>query len=764
MSEDQLPFPANGDRDKLPVNHNAGPARPGGGSELSLDLLDDGRRDPDEIDLLAYWKILVKRRWLIVSCVAGLLLLALLLTLLTTPRYRATAVIQIEKQSQQIVQGGDLAGPTYGWDPEFLATQIGLLKSQALVERVADDLDIDQATLDGLRPPGWLARLKSLVSPGAVGPRAAAGEQAPAAAASAADEERLRATAVALVRGGLSIQPQPNTRLVSISHVSTDPRFAARVANAVADGYIASEIDRRFGASSYARKYLEEQLSIAKDKLEQNERELVEFAQQESLVDVGQGQSLVGRNLADLNTSLADAQAERIRAQSRWQQAGSGKTLPQDVLATTLVPSLRQQLAELNRRYQEKLQVFKPDYPEMQQIQGQMNELKRQIDAEYAAARNSLRADYDAAMAHEHMLKSQLAALRDETLDTDERSIRYNILRREADTSRQLYDSLLQRYTQISAASDVRPNNISIVDRAEPPGGPFKPSLLYNLAIALLLGAMLGVALALLLEFLDDTLKTPEDIEQHLRLPVLGIIPKLASRQTVAQAVADPRSAFSEAYRSVRTALQFSTESGVPDVLLLASAGPGEGKSTSAMTLARNFAQLGKRVLLIEADLRNPSLQRTLKQVSDKGLSNLLAGNGTLEEAVVAGDPGEPDVLLAGPLPPNPAELLAGLRMRALLDMARKRYDQVIIDGPPVMGIADSPLLAHVGEATLLVVHSGRTRIRDAQTALKRLHASRTRLLGVLLTQYDPKLAGHGYQYEGYYAYGGQPQARLDKR
>ncbi|MFT3755271.1 MAG: polysaccharide biosynthesis tyrosine autokinase [Pseudoxanthomonas sp.] len=761
MSDTPMQPPAgDDDRQKLPTTRTGALERRSRGQELSLEWLEEpAKADPDEIDLMAYWRILRKRRGLVAACVAACLLLALLLTMLTTPLYRATAVLQVEKQTQQIVQGGDLAGPAFSaaWDPEFLATQVGLLKSQALAERVTDDLGIDQATLKALRPPGWIQRLKALVSPGSAKRSAAEQADADATATSAPqtmDPETVRKIATKVVRGGLSVQPQPNTRLVSVSFVSTEPKFAARVANAAVDGFIASEIDRRFGANSYAKKYLEEQISIAKGQLEDNEKALVEFAQQESLVDTGDGRSLVGHNLSDLNSQLAGAQAKRIRAQSRWQQVGSSGALPQDVLAGSLVPSLRGQLAELRRRYQERLQVFKPDYPEMQQLKGQMDELERQVAAEMSSARASLRAEYDAAIAEERMLEGQLASLRHQTLDTDNRSIRYNILRRDADTSRQLYDSLLQRYTQIAAASDVRPNNISVVDRAEPPNGPFKPSLFYNLAISVLLGLMLGVALAILLEFMDDTLKTPEDIERQLKLPVLGIVPRISTKKSLTQVAADPRSAFSESYRSVRTALQFSTEHGVPRVLLVTSSGPGEGKSTSALALARNFAQLGKRVLLVEADLRNPSLARTLQSRPAKGLSSLLAGNGTIEEAVVHKVVDGLDVMFAGPLPPNPVELLAGRRMRDLLETALAEYDQIIIDGPPVMGIADSPVLAHVGEATLLVVHSGRTRISDAQSSLKRLRASRTRLLGVLLTQYDVKVSGHGYRYEGSYDYG----------
>lgn len=720
---------------------------------------EDAREDAREIDLLAYARILLKRRRLIIGCLIAAIILAILKTLVSTPLYRATTVIQIEKPNQQVVREGELTAPSYGnWDPDFLSTQVGLLRSHTLAERVVDELGIDQTTLNGLRPQGWMQRLSTLLRPNENQATAVTDEPDPLPMPQdEAQEKRIRALAIAMIKRGLSIQPRTNSRLVDIAYTSTEPRFSARVADAIADGYIASEVDRRFGVGAYAKTYLEEQLAIAKSRLEDSERALVEFAQRESLVNIDNGSSLVERNLTDLNTSLAQAQSERIRAQSRWSLAQSGQPLPQDVLATSLVPTLRQQLAELKRTYQEKLQIFKPEYPEMLQLKGQMQELEQQIAAEYSAARAALKAEYSAAVSNEQMLKDKLSALRNETLDTDNRSINYNILKREADTNRQLYDSLLQRYKQVSVASDIRPNHISIIDRAQIPAAPFKPNLILNLLIALALGSGLGIALAILREFLDDALKNPEDIEQQLGQPVLGIIPKLSARQTLGKEASNPRSAFSEAYRSTRTALQFSTDHGTPKVLLITSTEPGEGKSTSALALARNFAQLGKRVLLIEGDLRDPTLHKTLVLPPGKGLSNLLAGGNRLEDALIRDSHGGPDILLAGPLPPNPAELLAGLRLRVLFDIVLNRYDQIIIDGPPVMGIADSLLLAHAGNAaTLLVVKAGRTRIRHAQATIKRLMTARTRLLGVLLTQYEIKAANYGY-----YAYGAPHPPRL---
>jgi polysaccharide biosynthesis transport protein len=750
MTDDKLPAGPAGPPDNLPARSEGALASPA--PARSLDLYSEERRDdPDEIDLLAYWRILVKRRWQVLGTLAVVVALALLLTLLMPSIYRASTTLQIDQEAMQVVQvEGINSTPVQSRD--FYQTQYELLASRALAERVAEKLDLPER-LETLRPKGWLDQVRGLLRPD---PDAAADE-----AQEARDQANDLRSAAELVRDGLAVEPVRNSQLVRVHFDSRFPDLSARVANALAEEYIASTIERKFGASSYARQYLEEQLATAKGRLEQSERALVEFAQREGLVNTGEdGISLASRNLGELNSALATAQEQRIRAQARWNQASAarGAALPPDMLGNSIVRTLQQQRAELQGQYQQKLQVFKPDYPEMQQLKGQIDQLTTEIGRELANIRSSIRAEYDAAMQQESLLTSQLDTLRQQALNVDSRSIDYNILKREADTNRQQYDALLQRYNEVGVAGGVTSNNISVVDRAEVPQGRYKPNLPLNLAIGLLLGLVLGVLLALVLEFLDDTLKSPEDIEQKLRMPLLGIIPKLGKQDTPEKALQDPRSAFAESYRSVRTALQFSTDSGVPKVLLLTSAGPSEGKSTSALTLARNFTQLGKRVLLIEADMRNPSLHRVLGARAEIGLSSLLAGAALPTSAIQDTDDERLKVILAGPLPPNPAELLAGSRLVSLLTVAAEKYDQVIIDGPPVLGIADAPILANIATATLLIVQAGETRVNSAQVAVKRLVAARARVIGALLTQYDAKASGYGYDYDSYYSYGATPR------
>lgn len=750
MTDDKLPAGPAGPPDNLPARREgalASPAQP-----HALDLYSEERREnPDEIDLLAYWRILVKRRWQVLGTLAAVVALALLITLLMPSIYRATTTVQIDQEALQVVQVEGVTN-TAVQSRDYYQTQYELLASHTLAERVAEKLDLP-GRLDALRPQSWLDRVQALLRPRA--------NEAPDATSVARDQASTLRSAASLVLAGLTVEPVRNSQLVRVHFDSRIPELSARVANTLADEYIASTIERKFGASSYARKYLEEQLATAKGRLEQSERALVEFAQREGLVNTGEdGLSLASRNLGDLNSVLATAQEQRIRAQARWNQARAarGAALPADMLGNSIVRTLQQQRAQLQGEYQQKLQVFKPDYPEMQQLKGQIDQLNAEIGRELANIRASIRAEYDAAAQQESLLKSQLDTLREQALSVDSRSIDYNILKREADTNRQQYDALLQRYNEVGVAGGATSNNISIVDRAQVPLGRYKPNLPLNLALGLMLGLVLGILLALALEFLDDTLKSPEDIEQKLRMPLLGIIPRLGKQVSPEQALKDPRSAFAESYRSVRTALQFSTDSGVPRVLLLTSPGPSEGKSTSALTLARNFAQLGKRVLLIEADMRNPSLHRVLGARAEVGLSSVLAGAALPTAAIQNTDDDRLKVILAGPLPPNPAELLAGSRLVSLLTVAAEKYDQVIIDGPPVLGIADAPILANVANATLLIVQAGATRVSAAQVAVKRLLAARARVIGALLTQYDSKASGYGYDYASYYSYGATPR------
>ena len=763
MTDEYLPVGSAGDNDRIPARHGARSAQlPGtlreGGSALSLEIHGE-RGDDDEIDLLAYWHILRKRKWLVLSILTGVVAAALLLTLLTTPIYRASVLVELQQEGMQVVQvGGVQPGDVGGWDPEFLQTQYRLIQSRSLAERVANELDLDRTALDSLIQPGWFGRMFALLQPQSKG---AAKQKAEAARL---DAEADLMAAAGVVRSGLSVEPVRDSRLVRINYDSTVPGFSVRVANAVAEGFIAAGLERKFGATSYAKTYLEDQLKLTKVKLEESERKLVEFAQKENLVNTGEtGQSLATQNLTQLNAALATAQDQRIRAQARWRQASSG-AMPADMIGNSNIRLLQQQKAQLQGTYQLKLQTFKPDYPEMLQMKGQLDELDRQIAQETRGVRASVKAEYDAAATQESMLMGQISTLRSQALDVDGRSIQYNILKREADTNRQLYDGLLQRYKEVGVAGDVRANNVSIIDRAQN-AWRVKPNLLTNLMLGLMLGGLMGILAAFLREFLDDTLKSPLDVEQKLRLPVLGVIPKLGAKENLRVVAANPQSAFSEAYRSVRTALQFSTDRGVPKTLLVTSTSPGEGKSTTALALARNFAQLGKRVLLIEADLRNPSLHRTLGlKGHGTGLSTLLAGGCTLNEATL--DTGEPglQVILAGPLPPNPAELLSGSKLVSALTVVSERYDQVILDGPPIIGLADAPILANAVDGTLLMVNSAKTKINAAKAAMKRLLVARARIVGALLAKYDVRTAGYSYGYgyhyhhDAYYAYGDKPR------
>jgi polysaccharide biosynthesis transport protein len=702
------------------------------------------------IDFYKYLRIAMKYRWLIASIIAGALLLATAFTLLATPVYRATSSIQIDREAMSIVKvEGVQAEQNTGND--FYQTQYEMLASRSLAERVATTLGLADNARFNAKESSLLDTLKGVV----LGRKEAADQDV-------SQEDRASAT-VNNVKSRVAVQPVRGSRIVRISVDHSFPDVAQNVANGYAEVFIADNLDRRFDATSYARKFLEDRLQQLKVRLEESEKQLVKYAEEQGIISLENNRNLSSADLEAINTKLAEARSERVKAELQWKQAQrTGGLGLKQILDSPAIQENRKIRAQLAAQYQQKLAVFKPAFPDMVQLRNQIRELDRQVQSEVEAVKQSIEASFLAAKGEEDQLQTSLENVKSDVVDQRNRSIQYNILQREVDTNRSLYDGLLQRYKEIGVAGGVGTNNISIVDRAIMPTTPISPNLSRNLLMAFLIGLVLSCAMAMLLDYLDDSFKAPEDIERELSLPVVGIVPKPSQNGEagIADELLDPRSAMSEAYRSLRTGLQFATSNGLPRTLLITSSKPSEGKTTTTIQLARALSQIGLNVLLIDGDLRKAAVHVRLECMNESGLSNVLSGSMQPEDVVQETDFPNLVVMTSGPLPPNPAELLSGPKMPWLLAMAAESFDIVLIDGPPIMGLADAPLLSTVVQSTMLVVAANETRKNVVRTALKRLQMARANVIGALLNKFDAKQVGYGYGYGygefDYHNYGGK--------
>lgn len=696
-----------------------------------------------------YWRVLLKRRLLILAIVATALTIGAALALLAKPMYAATATVEIAREVTPIVELGDRAKAPAN-DPEFYQTQYSLLASRSLAERVVDSLRLSQN-------PEFLSNF------GEIAP-----EDLPEGRAAR------RELAVGRVMDGTEIVPVRLSSIVNIRYKSADPEMAAKIANSLAENFIQSSLARRYEASSYARNFLQQRLAEIRQRLEESERQAVGYAGRNQLIDITppsrgpdaanqQPQTLAGATLAEANSSLARARAERIAAENRYRQAANQ---PVEALSNAAVNQLRGQRADLAGQYARLLTNFGPQYPPALALNAQIRELDRQIGSEtgriQTTVSGSLESQYQGALRNEQQLAALVESLKGNVLDQRERSIQLNIYQRDVDTNRALYDALLQQYKEIGIAGGIGTNNISVVDSAKAPNQPYSPNLPLNIVLSLLIGTVLGALLALLLEQMEDSALLPEEFQQKLGLPLIGSIPQIDKDEDPLQLLGDPKTPLSESYLSALTGLRFSTTHGTPLSIVVTSSQAGEGKTTTSFALASNLARVGKKVLLIDLDMRNPSIHRLLDLDNDAGTSNLLVGEGSLQQFARRSALPSLDIMTAGPIPPNPAELLAGDAVEKLLAHALEVYQHVVIDAPPILGLADAPLLARAAEGTVFVMEAGRTKVSQARIAVRRLTSVNATITGAILTKLSRDATGYGYGYGYDYDYGHRDGIRAD--
>jgi capsular exopolysaccharide synthesis family protein len=736
---------------------------------------------PEEMPhLIDYWQLVLKRRWTVLTCLVVVFVTVVIGTLKQKPIYRGKVLVEINPEEPAVVNFREVAqvAPTVDVD-SYRETQYKILTSRTLAEHVVRDLQL-------FRYPEFY---KSHMLFGLI-------ETTPAKIPSSKDlgppdpsSEAFRNTVGNFLKS-VDVSPVRRSNLVELSFDCTSPQLAARVANRLADLYIDQNLQVKWDETQKASEWLRGRLTEMKANLEKSEDKLQAYAQANGILYITEKQNMVTERLDQLLNEYTKAQSDRYQKQSLYGQveAGEVQDLPA-VLSNRLIQDLEEKRADLDKQYAEVTTWVKPNYPKARQVKKQMEALQSKIDEEKEAVAQNIVDEYHAAEAREKYLAKAVEDQKAEVNDTAQRSIQYNILKRDVDSNKQLYEGLLQRLKEAQVSAGLKASNIRIVDSAEVPKGPVKPRVLLNLALGIIVGLAAGVALAFFQEYLDKTLKTPDEVEHLLRLPSLGVLPKFhlngaspVDEDGLVPAVPDnavplapaiqtnPESI--EAFRSLRTSILLSA-SPVPKLILVTSALPGEGKTTTVVNLGATLTSLGSTVVIVDCDMRRPSCHRSLGVQNSPGFVQCLTGHVALNEAILP-VPGVANlsVIPCGPIPPNPAEILSSPLAGELLKKLRSEFDYVLVDSPPLLSVADSRILATLTDAAVLVARAFETPYDIVRRARALLYSADARILGVALNGVDISRdsytgvhaayrQGHGYGY-GYGSNGDQGGAGED--
>ncbi|HEU4927314.1 MAG TPA: polysaccharide biosynthesis tyrosine autokinase [Vicinamibacterales bacterium] len=704
-----------------------------------------------EVHLLDRLAVVFKHLRLIAAVFAIVVSLAMLESYSATPLYRSQARIVIQDERSTAIGTLNSNDPAYWQDPEpYFNTQYRILQSRGLARRVIKLIPPPPVT----QPTAFaraVALPRQLVNRWRAQPALSESEAPPK------DETAGESAAIGAFLGGLEIAPVKGTRLVEIIYSSPDPAYAALAANTVAREYVQQNLDSKLQNTNSTLDWLKGELDKQRQKVEAAERATANYQEGQNAMSLDDRQNIVIDRLKSLNDAVTKAKTTRLQKEALHRQIGdltpdsAGVDTFPGLAQNTTIQEIRQQLAQLTGEKARLLQTRTANHPDVAKVNAAIESANVRLRSETGKVLDSIGNDYRTALAEERSLTASLEEQKRQAIDLNRKNINYSILQREAEGERHVYNALLQQEKEMRVISNSRANNVQLMDAAEVPGGPYTPNHGRDWLMALVLGLALGVAFAYTIEYLDDTVKIPDDITRRLKLPLLGLVPAVSGSRVPMLLNPVPHD-FGEAFRSLRTSLVFTNGTDGNRMIAVTSSQPLEGKTTTACNLAVALALGGARVMLIDADMRRPGLHRTMGLPNDVGLSHVLTGQGRIRDAVQRTSDPNLYVMTAGRTPPNPSELLSSARMKHLIaNLKTSPFDWVIIDTPPVLAVTDAVIVAPYVAGLVFVVGSEMTRRAHAERAIEMIQSGKPNIIGAVLNRVD--LNRNKYYYARYYGY-----------
>ncbi len=739
-----------------------------------------------QTQLKNYLRVIIKRKWTIISCLVLVLLITAVKVFTTVPMYHAQARMLIEKTGPNIVSFQDVMASDRGGGAEYYQTQYKIIASRAVAREVIRRLQLDQSDEFKATPSNnplskawngvtssltaWVNQFFSLLQT-----KAPMSTAAPVVAET--DKETTSGADIGLVNAfirRISVKPLANSRLVDIGFTAKDPVLATKIVNTLAQAYIDHNLETRLQTIKEAMVWINERIAKERQRVEEAEKALQQYRVENSIITEFSGdiETVMAEKMAELNNQIVEAESRRVEAETKYRKAMQMKDNPllvdsiPELLDSSLIQQLKGAEVELIQEISQLSKKYGPEHPRMKAIRAQLETLKEPKQAEIQRVLESLKNDYEVALARENSLRASYVQQQQETMELSRKAVQYGFLKREMEGAREMYNILIKRFKEASVVEDIEATNIRIIDKAEGRGYMVVPNTKKDLQKGALAGLMIGLALAFLFEYLDNTFKAPDEIEQYLEVPYLGLVPSVAKDEQHGTpeliTTSDHKSPTSECYRSIRTKILFSSAEEAPRTIMLTSATAKEGKTITSANLAVTMAQAGSRVVLVDCDMRRPRIHNIMNVSRDKGMSNALVGNCTLEEVIIPSSVPNLDVIPAGPIPPNPSELLGSKAMTRVLAELGKKYDRIIIDTPPISAVTDPVVMAKFVDGVILVVHTNVTRREIVRDALSNLKMTQAHVLGAVLNNVD--MARNAYYYQYYYHYGYYYSEDADKK